>query len=196
MNTLKALAFAALVVIMPVMAQAVNTVPLKPDSANDAPATVYGTPNNGVSIGKTTAPNEALDVVGNIALTGSLKGAGSGVPVSLTSATIGVGAVVSTFTNTGNAEIGGTLAVAGATTLTGNALASGTLTATGVLAANGGLGLAVKTKAQFDALTGVVGRAFLCSDCVIPYSVCVGTGTTLSGWKVSHSATVGCGTDN
>lgn len=54
----------------------------------------------------------------------------------------------------------------------------------------------VRTKAQFSAATGVVGATYLCSDCTIAYSVCVGTGTTLSGWKVSHSATVGCGTNN
>ena len=55
---------------------------------------------------------------------------------------------------------------------------------------------AVKTKAQMSAMTGVVGAVYLCSDCTIPYSVCVGTGTTISGWKVSHSATVGCGVNN
>ena len=53
-----------------------------------------------------------------------------------------------------------------------------------------------KTKAQFDASTPVVGQVALCTDCTIAYSLCVGTGTTLSGWKVSHSATVGCGTNN
>lgn len=55
----------------------------------------------------------------------------------------------------------------------------------------------VRTKAQFSAMTGLaVGMTFLCSDCTIPYSVCVATGTGLSQTKVSHSATVGCGTNN
>lgn len=55
----------------------------------------------------------------------------------------------------------------------------------------------IRTKAQFDALTGLsVGQTYLCSDCTIPYSVCVATGTGLSMTKVSHSATVGCGSGN
>ena len=77
------------------------------------------------------------------------------------------------------------LAVTGATTATGTvAMSSATLT--------GSLGIAVKANAFFNAAAGVVGAVYLCSDCVIPYSVCVGTGTGVADWKVSHSATVGC----
>lgn len=57
----------ALAIMIPaVHALAVNKVPLKPDSANAAPATVFGTPNNGISVGKTTAPNAPIDAVGKI----------------------------------------------------------------------------------------------------------------------------------
>lgn len=72
---------------------------------------------------------------------------------------------------------------------------NGTL-ATSSATFTGSARLAVKTKAFFDATTPVVGDTYLCSDCTIPYSVCVGTGATVSGFKVSHSATVGCGTNN
>jgi hypothetical protein len=49
------------------MAGAVNKYILKPDGANAAPCTVFGSPNNGMSCGKTTAPNATLDVAGGIA---------------------------------------------------------------------------------------------------------------------------------
>lgn len=57
---------------------------------------------------------------------------------------------------------------------------------------------AVKTKAQFDALTPTaVGQTYLCSDCTIIYQLCVSTsGTHISDFKASHSATVGCGSGN
>ena len=78
-----------------------------------------------------------------------------------------------------------TLEVTGTTTNTGAVtLSTATLT--------GGLGLAVKPKTFFGAAVGVIGRSYLCSDCTIAYSVCVGTGTGTGDWKVSHSATVGC----
>jgi hypothetical protein len=55
----------------------------------------------------------------------------------------------------------------------------------------------IRTKAQFDALTPTeVGLTYLCSNCTIPYSMCVATGTAKAQFKVTHSATVGCGTNN
>lgn len=52
----------------------------------------------------------------------------------------------------------------------------------------------IKTKAQFSASTPAVGQAALCSDCAITYQLCTATAAVLSGWRASHSATVGCGT--
>lgn len=88
-----------------------------------------------------------------------------------------------------------------AVTISSNLVVSGTLSQSGLVALSsaaltGSLKLAVKAKAFFDATTPAVGDAYLCSNCTIPYSVCVGTGASLSGFKVSHSATVGCGTNN
>ena len=51
------------------------------------------------------------------------------------------------------------------------------------------------TKADIDALAGVVGAVILCTDCTRPYDVCVGTGTGTSQWRVSGAAG-GCGSGN
>lgn len=56
------------------LALAVNVMPLKPDSANAAPMTVFGSPSNGVSVGKTTAPSGAMDIVGDLNVTGTVSG--------------------------------------------------------------------------------------------------------------------------
>lgn len=53
---------------------ATRSIPIKPDGAHAAPMTVFGDTVNGVSIGKTTAPTGALDVVGNINATGIISG--------------------------------------------------------------------------------------------------------------------------
>lgn len=76
------------------LAYAVNVVPLKPDSANSAPATVFGSPTPGMSIGKTTAPSGALDVVGNVNVTGTITG--SLAAGSVDSTKIATGAIDST----------------------------------------------------------------------------------------------------
>lgn len=62
----------------------------------------------------------------------------------------------------------------------------------------GGAVLAIKTKAFFDTnVPAVLGQTYLCSNCTIAYSVCTSTGAGHIGdYKVSHSATVGCGTNN
>ena len=54
--------------------------------------------------------------------------------------------------------------------------------------------LQAKTKAEFDALTPAIGDMYRCSDCTEKL-VCIGTGTTLSGFQRMDSATIGCGTD-
>lgn len=87
--------------------------------------------------------------------------------------------------------------------------AAGTITATTVSAAlsattitvssatvTNSLKMGLRTKAQFDVTAAAVGTTYLCSDCTIAYSLCVATGTGAAQWKVTHSATVGCGTNN
>lgn len=59
------------VMIPAIHAMAVNRVPLKPDSANNAPCTVFGTPSNGMSCGKITAPNAPIDTVGKVIVSSS-----------------------------------------------------------------------------------------------------------------------------
>lgn len=101
-------------------AHAVNKIPLKPDSANAAPCTVFGASSAGLSCGKTTAPSGIADFVGNVNVTGTLTTGGTVTgsnPLVVSSATIGTGTTISTFTSTGNATIAGTLTVNGASTL-------------------------------------------------------------------------------
>lgn len=77
----------------------------------------------------------------------------------------------------------------------------------GNLAVSGATKLSIKTKAQLDALTPVVGDQYLCSDCTVPYDHCVGTGATLSGFRATINSAIntavpgtlvakGCGTGN
>lgn len=73
----KKLGLALSVILIPVIAIAINTFPLKPDGANAAPATVFGSPSNGVSIGKTTAPAAPLDVLGKVIVSTSATSAAS-----------------------------------------------------------------------------------------------------------------------
>ena len=56
----------------------------------------------------------------------------------------------------------------------------------------------IKTKAQFDAITATrSGQVYICSDCAVPFSLCVSTGTVFpSGFRRSDSTTAGCGTNN
>lgn len=68
------LIMAVAVALAPEAAFATNTIPLKPDGSHAAPMTVFGDTVNGVSIGKTTAPTGALDVVGDINATGTISG--------------------------------------------------------------------------------------------------------------------------
>lgn len=65
----------------------------------------------------------------------------------------------------------------------------------------------VRTKAQIDAITAVVGGVVICSDCTVPYDVCVGTGTGVSDFRATINSAIstsipgtlvnkGCGTNN
>ena len=56
----------------------------------------------------------------------------------------------------------------------------------------------IKTKAQFDAITATrSGQVYICSDCAVPFSLCVSTGTVfISGFRRADSTTAGCGTNN
>jgi len=68
--------------------------------------------------------------------------------------------------------------------------------------ATGRLQLIHRTKAQIDAITpGQEGEQVLCSDCTVPYDLCIATGTTLSGFRSTILTAIltvsrGCGTNN
>jgi hypothetical protein len=73
----KIIGLAGILLAIAVSAYAVTQVRLKPDAANDAVCTVFGTPSLGMSCGKTTAPATKLDVVGTVtatAFSGPLSG--------------------------------------------------------------------------------------------------------------------------
>ena len=134
-----------LVALIPLLASAssaVNFIPLKPDSANDAPMTVFGTPTEGVSIGTTTAPATSvkLYVYGDIVATGTVISNAavdaSGTPSLTHGIYLGTAPNISTFTSAGAAALK-SLTVAGATTLTGAVGVTATLSANGGLAVTG-----------------------------------------------------------
>lgn len=66
----------------------------------------------------------------------------------------------------------------------------------------------VRTKAQIDAMTPeIIGGAVICSNCTVPYDVCVATAQTLSGYRATINSAInteipgtlvgkGCGTNN
>lgn len=61
----------------------------------------------------------------------------------------------------------------------------------------------IRTKAEFDLMTPTPGTVSICSDCAVPYDLCVATGSTLSGFRaVMASLTTGayipagCGSGN
>jgi len=94
-------------------ARATNIIPLKPDSANGAVCTVFGSTYNGMSCGKTTAPTAGtiIDAVGNLLVTGNaaITGTltynsavdGGGTPSLAGGAYIGTAPNISTFTSAG-----------------------------------------------------------------------------------------------
>lgn len=66
MNFKKLLLAASSLCIVAVSAYAVNKIPLKPDGANAAPCTVFGSSTPGLSCGKTTAPSGTIDSLGTV----------------------------------------------------------------------------------------------------------------------------------
>lgn len=62
----------------------------------------------------------------------------------------------------------------------------------------GGTGIYVRTKAQLDAITPSRGGVlYACSNCTVPFAICISTGTGLSDFRqtISANVTTGCGTD-
>lgn len=53
----------------------------------------------------------------------------------------------------------------------------------GGLALGGPFNAQSRTKAQFDAITPAVGDSYLCSNCTVPYDICVATGATIGGFR-------------
>lgn len=118
-NFNKVCRLALALLIAPVAAYAVNVIPAKPDAANDAPMTVFGSPNNCVSVGKTTACTEKVEVQGNMTVSGTISGTVSGASLSagsvdstklstaaVTTAKIAAGAVDTTKLKSGAVDTG------------------------------------------------------------------------------------------
>ncbi len=97
------------------------------------------------------------------------------------------------------------------TYVTFNTASTATISATEKmrLESNGGLRLYVRTKAQIDALTTIeAGEQILCSDCTVPYDLCVATAAaTLSAYRATINSAIntaipgtlvsrGCGSGN
>ncbi|MFA5937350.1 MAG: hypothetical protein WC822_05770 [Candidatus Paceibacterota bacterium] len=135
---------------------------------------------------------------GALALTGALTANGN--IVMLGNEYRGAANYVSTFTASSGAQAWtGALTSNGAITALGNeyhgaANFVSTFTASsGQLALGGAFLLKSKTLAQLDALTGVVGAAFYCSDCTST-AICVGSGTAAGAFVDFSSPTVHCDT--
>lgn len=77
MNFKKLLLAASSLIAVAVAAHAVNKIPLKPDGANAAPCTVFGSSTPGISCGKTTAPATAVDVLGVVTVSTSATSSAS-----------------------------------------------------------------------------------------------------------------------
>lgn len=57
----------------------------------------------------------------------------------------------------------------------------------------------LRTKAQLQATSPALGQLALCTDCAQPYSLCIGTGTSVNQWAKVYSGAIdtakrGCGT--
>ena len=142
-KNLLALGALALLFVMAVPSNATNIIPLKPDSANAAPCTVFGASTPGMSCGKTTAPAGMMDIVGYLNVTGTIT---SGNTVAGTNQvnlpngiTLGTSPNISTVTSAGVLQLATVLqALYGGTGADLHAAAVGALpyfTSTGVMAA-------------------------------------------------------------
>jgi hypothetical protein len=75
--------------------------------------------------------------------------------------------------------------------ISGNATVGGTLAVTGALSASAAFVPDVANKATINALASVVGSVFSCSDCTNTYTLCVATGTAANQYREVGTAT-GC----
>jgi hypothetical protein len=86
----------------------------------------------------------------------------------------------------GNVGIGTTAAAtlldANGSAQFGNGVTKSTFTAGGIFQPIS------KTKAELNALVGVIGGIIACSDCTVNYSICVGAGTTTGAWTLLNAA--------
>ena len=183
-----------LVALMSLLApagRAANFIDLKPDSAYDPVATVFGSPYKGVSIGTTTPPATSvrLYVYGDIVTTGTIISnasvSGSGQPTLASGAVFGTLPNVSTFTSAGVLQAA---SIASAGSIAGSSTVSAT---TGLSVSAGPLQPTQKTKAQLAAITPAVGDVYVCSDCTLTYDLVVGTGAVVNGFRevgTSHGA--------
>jgi len=159
---------------------AVNSIPLKPDSAYDAPCTVFGYPSRGMSCGKITAPSGKVDIVGDLNVTGSVVSGGSTTgsnPLQVSSAIVTYGLTGSTATFSGAVQTGSltvsSITDTGAASVTG-LVAAGSVTVSG-------------TASHVGTLTMSGGTAYLVSGTSITAGLFVGQ---LSGTSGSFSSTL------
>ena len=181
----------------------------------DSVTTEMNISTNGVAIGKsTTRASAALDVTGSANVSGVMT-AGSFVPSTsgfgtmsgftltygLTAATaafsggitvggtegvtgradFAAGVQVASFTVTGNTEHWGTVKNLGASTMSGGVVGP-------LIMNSGSVRPYVRTIAQLMAITPVVGDVYSCSDCTNTYTLVVGTGAVVGGFRMVGSA--------
>jgi hypothetical protein len=134
---------------------------------------------------------------GSLVVGGGIK-TGTGV-VQLVDATGKITAISSTyFASLSGANLTGIPAAAvsagslgtGAFTVTGAFNATTSISAASALAVTAGpLQPYQRTKAQLHALTPAVGDVYVCSDCTNTYTLVVGTGTVVNGFREVGTAT-------
>lgn len=141
-----------------------------------------------------------INTTGDVFIAGTASGANPTLLVR-NAGDVGIGSGSPTIPAT-TLEVSGSLS-------TGSGATKSTFTTTGRLILDPAAGHipSVRTKAQMDAITGVVGLVYICSDCTVPYDICVGTGTALSGFRAVVNSAIntavpgtlvnkGCGSGN
>lgn len=158
-------------------------------------STLIVTADGNVGIGDST-PDAKLDVAGTFRTdsTSILGGA-----VTINAGAPSAGRVIEAAVDAGNSNCYGFTENTVATMDVCKSAGSSNLTVAGTVRA------LVRTKAQIDAITPAaaqLGSFLICSDCTVPYDVCVATGTTLSGFRATHNSAMnaatnrGCGSGN
>lgn len=135
----------------------------------------------------------------------SVANGGTGVATNTQDSVLvgkGTGNVVaySTFTLTPEGNVGiGTSSPGAVLDVRGNSF-FGTAPTQSTVTAAGYFQAPQFTKTQIDTLVGVLGAMIVCSNCALPYDVCVGTGTAASQWMAlgnsAAAAVKGCGSGN